>query len=53
MFEDLGNAWASASREDELHDMSGDGVTAISKLLPRHADKLYRTYWREPDIDLL
>ena len=30
-----------------------DGVSDISTLLPNHASKVYRTYWREPGIDPL
>ena len=37
----------------DLHDLDGDGERDKAKLLPSHAGKLYRVYWREPGIDPL
>ena len=37
----------------DLSDADGDGASNISQLLPSHAGKLYRTYWRELGIDSL
>ncbi len=37
----------------DLYDLDGDGERDSAKLLPSQAGKLYRTYWREPDVDPL
>lgn len=37
----------------DLYDVDGDGVRDITQLLPSAAKKLYRTYWREPEVDPL
>ena len=37
----------------DLYDLDEDGVRDIRQLLPSHATRLYRTYWREPGIDPL
>ena len=37
----------------DLYDLDGDHVRDTTQLLPSHAQRLYRTYWREPGIDPL
>jgi type IV pilus assembly protein PilY1 len=37
----------------DLYDLDGDGLADNSKLLPSHAGRVYRTYWREPGNDPL
>ncbi|MEZ5503940.1 MAG: PilC/PilY family type IV pilus protein [Halioglobus sp.] len=37
----------------DLYDLDGDGIRDAAKLLPSAAGKLYRMYWREPDVDPL
>ncbi|MCB1690871.1 MAG: hypothetical protein KDI33_20410 [Halioglobus sp.] len=37
----------------DLYDLDLDGERDAAQLLPSHASKLYRTYWREPGVDPL
>jgi type IV pilus assembly protein PilY1 len=37
----------------DLYDLDLDGERDAAQLLPSHASKLYRTYWREPGVDAL
>ncbi len=37
----------------DLYDLDLDGQRDATQLLPSHAARLYRTYWREPGIDAL
>ncbi len=37
----------------DLYDPDDDGVRDTVQFLPSKASKLYRTYWREPDVDPL
>jgi type IV pilus assembly protein PilY1 len=37
----------------DLYDMDGDGQRDTVKLLPSMAEKIVRTYWREPGVDPL
>lgn len=37
----------------DLYDLDLDGIRDVAQLLPSHATRLYRTYWREPGIDPL
>ena len=37
----------------DLYDLDRDGTRDTAQLLPSHASKLYRIYWREPGADPL